>query len=328
MSLQQLIEILADGQFHSGEQLGSQMGISRSAVWKQLKKLQEIGVDHYSVKGRGYRVPGGLDLLCTEQLAKNLNADVAAALQSIELELSTGSTNAVALEGVSRGRKQGNLYLAESQTAGRGRRGRAWVSPFARNLYFSLSWTFTEGAAALEGLSLAVGLAISKGLENYGVQNAKLKWPNDLLHDGRKLAGVLLEMTGDASGDCQVVIGAGVNVSMSDNDADGIDQPWTDVKRAMGISSQQSADRNRLLAEILNELIPTLQLFSTQGFEPFQTEWMERDAFSNKKVILQTQNQQMEGVEQGVDENGALQLRIGQDIKTFHGGELSLRLQL
>ncbi|OMH39005.1 bifunctional biotin--[acetyl-CoA-carboxylase] ligase/biotin operon repressor BirA [Motiliproteus sp. MSK22-1] len=327
MSLQQLLEILSDGEFHSGEQLGSQMGVSRSAVWKQLKKLQEIGVDHYSVKGRGYRVPGGLDLLCTQRLASHLSGKAAAELQTVELQLSTGSTNALALDGVSQGRKQGNLYLAECQTAGRGRRGRSWVSPFARNLYFSLSWTFTEGAAALEGLSLAVGLAISKGLENYGVQDVTLKWPNDLLHDRKKLAGVLLEMTGDASGVCQVVIGAGINVSMSDNDADRIDQPWTDVKRAMSIPASESADRNYLLAEILNELIPALQRFSVQGFEPFRENWMKRDAFLGQKVVLQTQNQQLQGVEQGVDEKGALQLKTEDGIQAFHGGELSLRLQ-
>ncbi len=321
MSLERLLAVLADGQFHSGEELGERLGVSRSAVWKQLKKLEALGVDHYSVRGRGYRIPGGLNLLDSVQLGALLDSTVAARLQHIDLQLSSESTNATAMQGLQQGRGQGCLYLTERQTAGRGRRGRPWISPFARNLYFSLSWSFSEGAASLEGLSLAVGLAIVRGLEDMGLQGAGLKWPNDILYDGRKLAGILLEMTGDASGLCQVVIGVGINVSMPDEEAGQIDQPWTDVSRSLG----RPVDRNQLLAAVLNQLLPLLEQFSRQGFTPFREAWSARDAYADRQICLQTQTVRIEGVERGVDENGALLLETKEGVRAFHGGELSLR---
>ncbi len=323
MSLNQLLAILADGQFHSGEELGQRLGVSRSAVWKQLKKLQALELDHYSVKGRGYRIPGGLNLLNTELFRQQLLPAVAAALQSIDLQLSTDSTNRQAMAAIQQGKRHGALYLAERQTAGRGRRGRVWVSPFARNLYFSLTWTFTDGAAALEGLSLAVGLAIARGLEASGLSGVRLKWPNDVLLDGHKLAGILLEVTGDAAGLCQVVIGVGVNVSMPAGAAESIDQPWTDAERVLG----QALDRNRLLALIINQLLPMLEQFSKRGFAPFRDDWLCRDAFADQPICLQTQSLTIDGIERGVDDNGALLIETAQGLRAFHGGELSLRLR-
>ncbi len=325
MSLSSLLEILADGEFHSGEELGACLGVSRTAVWKQLKKLQGLGIDHYSVKGRGYRIPGGLDLLDEEKLSAGLHGDVASKLQTISLQLSIDSTNLMAMQGVLEGKGQGYLYLAERQTAGKGRRGRSWVSPFARNLYFSLTWTFSQGAAALEGLSLAVGLAIARGLDDAGVAGVKLKWPNDVLCGDKKLAGILLEMTGDASGLCQVVIGVGINVSMPEADGELIDQPWTDLDRCLARSDSTAADRNQILAAILNQLVPLLGVFSEQGFAPFRQQWMTLDAFANKTVALQTQALQIKGVARGVNDAGALLLETDEGVRAFHGGELSLR---
>ncbi|MCW8883946.1 MAG: bifunctional biotin--[acetyl-CoA-carboxylase] ligase/biotin operon repressor BirA, partial [Motiliproteus sp.] len=307
MSLNGLLEVLADGQFHSGEDLGARLGVSRSAVWKQLKKLQALGIDHYSVKGRGYRIPGGLNLLSVEKLSAELDARVAAKLHAIDLQLSVDSTNVMAMQGIQKGQNHGFLYLAERQTAGKGRRGRDWISPFSRNLYFSLTWSFTQGAAALEGLSLVVGLALARGLSSCGVEGVGLKWPNDLLSGDKKLAGILLEMTGDASGVCQVVIGVGVNVAMSESEGGAIDQPWTDVSSCLSDGSG-AVDRNRLLAAILNELVPALERFSEQGFAPFKESWMGLDGFANRRVRLQTSSQQFQGVAKGVDSSGALLL--------------------
>ncbi|MEH6627486.1 MAG: bifunctional biotin--[acetyl-CoA-carboxylase] ligase/biotin operon repressor BirA [Motiliproteus sp.] len=325
MSLKALLEVLADGEFHSGEELGACLGVSRTAVWKQLKKLKELGLDHYSVKGRGYRIPGGLDLLDEEKLSSYLQAEVAANLQAVDLQLSIESTNLMAMQGLQEGKGKGYLYLAEHQTAGKGRRGRGWVSPFSRNLYFSLTWTFSQGAAALEGLSLVVGLAIARGLADAGVAGVGLKWPNDLLYEGKKLAGILLEMTGDASGFCQVVIGVGVNVSMPDADGRLIDQPWTDLDRCLEGSVAPRMGRNQLLAAILNRLVPVMEMFSEQGFSPFRQQWMELDAFANQTVALQTHSLEIQGVARGVDGAGALLLETEEGIRAFHGGELSLR---
>nr|WP_242521661.1 bifunctional biotin--[acetyl-CoA-carboxylase] ligase/biotin operon repressor BirA [Motiliproteus sp. SC1-56] len=319
--MRSLLSTLADGEFHSGQALGEALGVSRAAIWKQLKKLDELGVRLHSVKGRGYRVAGGLDLLDPQRIEAGLEDGVRARLGPIALALSLPSTNEAALQGSAQGGGGGRLYLAERQTAGKGRRGRTWVSPFARNLYFSLVWDFAGGAAALEGLSLVVGLAVRHGLMDSGVEGIDLKWPNDLLVDGRKLGGILLEMTGDASGQCQVVIGVGINVAMPDEVAAEIDQPWIDVRTAGGVSP----GRNLLLAAVLNRLVPSLERFSEQGFASFRAEWEACNAHQGRQVVLQTSRVQIQGRCLGVDDKGALLLETEDGVQACHGGELSLR---
>ncbi|MEH6649698.1 MAG: bifunctional biotin--[acetyl-CoA-carboxylase] ligase/biotin operon repressor BirA [Motiliproteus sp.] len=321
MSLQALLQILADGEFHSGESLGEAVGVSRAAVWKQLKKLDALGLDCHSVKGRGYRLPGGINLLHKSQLQSMFSNVVAAELSTIELALSLPSTNRLAAEQAQQGDCHGRLYIAEQQTAGRGRRGREWASPFARNLYFSLTWSFSGGAAALEGLSLVVGLAVLKGLAVEGIDGVALKWPNDLLYQGRKLAGVLLEMSGDASGQCQVVIGVGVNVAMPNEAAADVTQPWTDLQRISG----RELERNRILASLINTLVPMLQQFEQQGFGAFREQWQRYNAHQGQQVRLATERFSQQGECVGVDRTGALLLRTADGEQAFHGGELSLR---
>jgi len=318
--MERLLRVLADGEFHSGAALGEHLGVSRTAVWKQLKKLAALGIELHSVKGRGYRIPAGLDLLDMAELRAALTPEVAAQLRQVSLVLSTASTSADALQAAQSGERQGCLYLAEQQTAGRGRRGRPWVSPFGRNLYFSLAWTFAGGAAALEGLSLVVGLAVRQGLLDCGVAGLQLKWPNDLLRDGRKLAGILLEMSGDASGLCQVVIGVGVNVTMPAAVAASIDQPWADLS-----DGAAQLGRNRLLAAILNRLLPLLQRFSATGFAPFRAEWEACSAYAGKPVVLTTPRHRFTGICRGVDASGALLVEGADGVEAFHGGELSVR---
>ncbi len=321
MTLDSLLQVLADGAFHSGEELGESLGVSRSAVWKQLKKLESLGVRCHSVRGRGYRLPGGLDLLNEARIKQGLSADALRQLRRISLNLTSDSTNSEAMQAAQQGDAQGCLYLAERQTAGRGRRGRTWVSPFARNLYFSLVWPFSGGVASLEGLSLAVGVALARALDRYGVPTVQLKWPNDLLFEGRKLAGILLEMTGEPGGACQVVIGVGVNVQMPDEVAQAIDQPWIDLQRAGVVD----IDRNALLAQIVEELLQVLAVFTRDGFAPFVEEWQQRNAHAGRDVVLETGAHRFRGRCVGVDGAGALLLDTAEGRRTFHGGELSLR---
>ena len=320
--IEPLLSILADGKFHSGQALGEALGVSRSAIWKQIKLIEESGIEVYSVKGRGYRIPDGLDLLDQMLIEEALVPEIKNQLQAISLNLTIPSTNALAMASVfSDG--HGSLYLAEQQTAGRGRRGRNWASPFASNLYFSLTWQFNNGAAALEGLSLAVGVALNRGLKHLGIEGVQVKWPNDLLWRGRKLAGVLLEMSGDASGECFVVIGVGINVRMPDSASREIDQPWTDLQQINGVAPS----RNKLIAVLMNELVPVLQQFSEQGFCAFVDEWQQMNAHSNQVISLHIGNRQEQGVCRGVDSSGALLLEADGELKSFHGGEVSVRLK-
>lgn len=318
-----LVPLLADGEFHSGQALADALGVSRTAVWKQLNRLQqELGLSVESIKGRGYRIPGGVELLAADAIASGLSAQGRALLGELVIQPIVDSTNAEALRRLETGALAGLACTAELQTAGRGRRGRPWVSPFGRNLYLSLAWEYEGGAAALEGLSLAVGVAVANALERQGISGIQLKWPNDMLVGGAKLGGVLLEMVGDASGRCQVVVGVGINVRMPDNAAVGIDQAWTDLQQLAG---DALPGRNRLLATLLNELLPLLSEFAATGFGPWREAWMSRDAFAGIPVVISSGSHQQAGVARGVDQRGALQLETTLGLQPVFGGEISLR---
>jgi len=321
MRLDGLLQLLADGAFHSGSELGRTLGISRSAVWKHMQRLQELGIDVYSVKGRGYRIPGGLDLLDVEQLQQKLPKSVSERLEQQELVIEVDSTNNRALEAMRSGVARG-LFAAEYQHAGRGRRGRQWISPLASSLCFSLAWRFNSGAAALEGLSLAVGLALQQALVQMGLPDIGLKWPNDLLVNNAKLGGILTELSGDAAGECQVAIGIGLNVRLPDEMVERLDQPCTDLAR-LGYAGS----RTELLAVVVSELIEMLEQFEASGFAPLRSAWEEVNAFRGREIVLSTGPRKYEGVCLGVTDQGGLRLQTASGQEVFHGGEMSVRLQ-
>lgn len=322
MPIEELISILADGSIHSGEALGVSLGISRVAVWKRLKKLDDIGVEVETIKGKGYRLVDSLELLSADRINELSRENTRTFISEIEIFFQINSTNTWLIERVRSAGINGVVCLAEQQTAGRGRRGRQWHSPFGRNIYMSVGWEFSQGAAALEGLSLAVGVAMARALSSAGVSGLALKWPNDLLCHGKKLAGVLLEMSGDASGSCSVVVGIGLNVDMKSEQGDNIDQPWVDVASAVG----SGVSRNLLLATILDELLPLLASYQDQGFSRYQQEWNSLDALSGQLVELHGPvTSSLDGIAQGVDDTGALRIKTSAGIRLIKGGEVSLR---
>jgi BirA family biotin operon repressor/biotin-[acetyl-CoA-carboxylase] ligase len=325
MSTRMLVERLADGEFHSGEELGAALGVSRAAVWKQLQRLREAtGLAFESVRGRGYRLPGGIELLQRESVLEQLSASCRPLLAGFELHDQIDSTNRRALSLLQEGAGGGWLVSAEQQLAGRGRRGRQWQSPYGRNLYCSLTWVFEGGAAALEGLSLAVGVAVIDALVAIGVAGVGLKWPNDVIADRAKLAGILLEMAGEADGRCQVVVGIGINVNMRGSGAEpAIDQAWTDVATLQGAA----VSRNQLLAALLEALLPALRRFESEGFAPFRERWSALDAFANEEVVLHLGERMVLGRAIGVNDQGALGIDTPMGRQWFHGGEVSLRLR-
>jgi BirA family biotin operon repressor/biotin-[acetyl-CoA-carboxylase] ligase len=318
-----LLPLLASGQFVSGQDLADALGLSRTAVWKQLKRLTELGLKIESVKGRGYRIPGGIDLLQEERVLAAMSPTSRALLGPLDLLDSIGSTNAEAMQRIREGAAAGYVCTAEQQSAGRGRRGREWVSPYARNLYVSAVWEYSGGAAVLEGMSLAVGVVVARALRRCSVPPVQLKWPNDVLADGAKLGGILLEMTGDASGVCQVVVGIGLNVDMPPEQGVGIDQSWTDVARWC---PGDRPTRSALLGALLDELMPLLASFERTGFAPWREEWQSLDAYAGQAVVLQSAGQKIAGVARGVDGRGALQLETAASgVQSVFGGEMSLR---
>lgn len=320
MNLQAILALMADGEYHSGKDLGELLGVSRTAVWKHLQKLEAYGVPLESVKGKGYRLPGGLELLDAGRIRSGLSGLAGSFLSELDVRQSVDSTNVQAMARAVVGGAHGYVCLAEHQTAGRGRRGRAWVSPFGQSLYCSAVVEFDGGAAALEGLSLAVGVALVRSMKQLGAEGVGLKWPNDVLWCGRKLAGVLLEMTGDPAGVCQVVVGVGLNVRMADESAADIDQPWADVSQIVpGVS------RNELAAEMLNQMLPVLGAYHLEGFAAYRKEWEAAHVHAGRDVRLLTASEEVRGVALGVTDSGALRLQIGDTVEEFNGGEVSLR---
>lgn len=316
--MQTLLRLLGDGAFHSGEDLGQALGVSRSAVWKKLQQMQvETGIEIHKVRGRGYRLARPISLLSM----KSLNDNQGVAGWDIRIYETIDSTNAEAMRLVAHGVTLPLLVLAEQQTAGRGRRGRKWISPFAQNLYYSLALRVEGGMRQLEGLSLLVGLAVVKMLREMGVEDAGLKWPNDILVGRQKLAGVLLELTGDPADVCHVVIGIGINVNMQSSDQ--VDQSWTSMALEAGVDM----DRNQVVARLSVALTEYLEAHSAKGFGAFRDEWERNHLWQNKLVTLLSGPNAIEGTVVGIDAVGGLRLRVGEDVRVFSGGELSLRLR-
>lgn len=315
-----MLELLADGEVHSGESLGAALGVSRAAVWKQLQKLEQLGLQLESVKGRGYRLPGGLNLLGAAGIRAGLRSPGRELLGELQLRDRVDSTNAQLLGLLERGCGHGVAMFAEQQTAGRGRRGRQWVSPFSAGINLSLGWQFSGGVQLLEGLSLAVGVAIARALEEFDVPDVRLKWPNDVWCRGRKLAGVLLELSGDLTDRCAVVVGIGLNVGLRGEAAAAIDQPWIDLN-----SVCPGLDRNRLAAALLNQLLPLLDSYPERGFAAYRNQWQQLDQFARRPVRIISAQQQWSGTAAGVNESGALIVDMDGERRLFHGGEVSLR---
>ncbi len=323
-----LLSILKDGGFHSGESLGEQLGCSRTAVWKHLQKLERLGLDIESIKGTGYRIVGGLELLDADRINGALAAPVAANISTLEIFQTIDSTNKYAREKAEKVPASGTVVLAEQQSAGRGRRGKSWISPFAANIYLSIVWDFERGAQALQGLSLAVGVAVKRALTTSGVSSVQLKWPNDVYVRQKKLGGILLEMIGDPVGQCSVIVGVGLNVSMPAKSGADIEQDWTDVTTELLHSTADIQPlRNQLAAGLISEIVQLLTDFESRGFEAYRDEWQAADAFFGQSAVISTPRQSIVGIVRGVDSNGALRLELEDGrIESFIGGELSLRL--
>ena len=318
----QIIDILKDGNFHSGGSLGEQLGVSRTAIWKQLQKLEDMGLPVESVKGTGYRVANGLELLAKTSIVKHLCNAKAQIPKRIEILKSVDSTNKYLHEQTDADYSKAVVF-AERQTSGRGRRGKAWVSPFAANIYMSILWDFEQGAQALEGLSLGVGVAVRRALVELGIGNVGLKWPNDIYIGDKKLGGILLEMIGDPAGQCSVIVGVGINVAMPSKNTVDIDQPWTDLNS----ESAMPVSRNKLAANLTDHIFQLLDSFEVIGFGHYRDEWQDADAFKGRQGTIQTPRDAISGTIVGVDNRGAVQLRLPNgEVQSFIGGELSLRL--
>ncbi|MCU7936070.1 MAG: bifunctional biotin--[acetyl-CoA-carboxylase] ligase/biotin operon repressor BirA [Candidatus Thiodiazotropha sp. (ex Dulcina madagascariensis)] len=318
----ELIERLADGRFHSGRELGQLLDISRTAVWKKLNHCkQRYGLEIDAVKGRGYRLREPLDLLNQESILQALAEGGLEPLPALYLHPSIDSTNSWLLQQAAAGAESGAVCLAEQQLAGKGRHGREWVSPFGRNIYLSLLWRFELPPMQIAGLSLASAIGVLRLLHQLNVTEAGLKWPNDILWREKKLAGLLLEIAGEAGGPSQVVIGVGLNTRLGDQ-GEQIDQPWVDLDT---IPHVMSHTRNQLASAIILRLREVIERYRLEGLAPFIDEWRQYDLLLGKEVVIRSPGQAHKGEHLGIDPSGGIRIRIDGREQCFHAGEVSLR---
>ncbi|MEW5287308.1 bifunctional biotin--[acetyl-CoA-carboxylase] ligase/biotin operon repressor BirA [Klebsiella michiganensis] len=308
-----LISILADAEFHSGEQLGERLGMSRAAINKHIQTLRDWGVDVFTVPGKGYSLPEPIQLLDEEQIARQIEHGRVTVLPVID------STNQYLLDRLSE-LQSGDACVAEYQQAGRGRRGRKWFSPFGSNLYLAMYWRLEQGPAAAIGLSLVIGIVIAEVLQSLGADKVRVKWPNDLYLQDRKLSGILVELTGKTGDAAQIVSGAGINLMMRRVESDVVNQGWISLQEA-GIS----IDRNTLAACLIKELRAGFKLFENEGLAPYLTRWEKLDNFINRPVKLIIGDKEIFGISRGIDAQGALLLEQDGMVKPWIGGEISLR---
>ena len=317
-----VLRLIADGEFHSGEDLAHKLDISRASIWNALREVGETGLTLYKIRGRGYRLAEPLQWLDKTKIASALGAH--ANRFNLELIDCSDSTNSLLMQNAARGAVHGSVIAAEMQTHGRGRRGRSWHADLGGALTFSLLWRFNQGVGSLSGLSLGVGVALLRALKSLGVTGAALKWPNDVLHRNCKLAGILIEVQGDVLGPSLAVIGIGINLKLSEQTRNIIDQPTTDLYSITGVMPE----RNQALGCVLGHLAQVLDIFAVQGFSGLRAEWVEHHVYHKKNVrIMLPDDGAEEGIVTGVDSEGALLLQTSGGERRYSTGEISLRAE-
>ncbi|MFM8333036.1 MAG: bifunctional biotin--[acetyl-CoA-carboxylase] ligase/biotin operon repressor BirA [Candidatus Methylumidiphilus sp.] len=318
-----ILKLLADGAFHSGSHIAQTLHCSRASVWSIIHELQQLGLEINAVSGKGYRLARPLELLDAEVIAAQLSAEARPLLTLLDIHDQLDSTNTYLMAQATAGLASGAVCLAEHQTAGRGRVGRVWQSPFAGNICLSVLWRFEE-QASVAGLSLSIGVALAHALRRAGIAGLGLKWPNDVLWQARKLGGILLEVSGEAHGRCAVVVGIGLNLHIPPAAAEAIDQDWVDLGQ---ITGGAPPSRNRLVALLLDEVLRLLADYPERGLAGYIEEWRQWHCHAGRAVALHLGGKTIVGTLLGVSDAGLLVLDCGEaGVKEFASGELRLRV--
>ena len=313
-NLAELLGCLADGQVHSAQALARELAIGHRDVLKRIEQLRELGLSVRAESGAGYQLADPIQRLDDDRISKHLDQPPI----DLELRFLVDSTNAFLSRELG-DQPPPRALIARAQSQGRGRRGRDWISPPGAGLYLSLAWRFEAGLRGLSALSLVTGLAAAEVLKSHGLAEVALKWPNDLIVNGRKLGGCLIDINGTADGPCDAIAGLGINLDLGDTVA--IDQPWIDLGQ-LGIKP----DHNRLCAELINALTRAYSELDRAGFEAFEQRWDQFDALKNSPVRVERGHKpELNGKALGVDLQGRLQVETAAGIAYLSSGEVSVR---
>lgn len=321
-----MLALLSDGEFHSGEKLARRLRVSRAAVWKLIHTLQDLGVEIESIARQGYRLPRAVDLLSKDALLQSLSEESRAFLHAAEVLLTVDSTNRHVYDAPGLPEERAHVCLAEIQTAGRGRRGRTWMSPFGAGISMSIGWQFREAPPTFSALSLAVGVAVVRALQRLGASEVGLKWPNDVVWRNRKLGGILIEMRAESGGPATVVIGTGLNVRMPGSVRLALaEQQAALIADVHEILKDQTPTRSQLAAAVADEIIAMLQIFAIHGFEPFLDEFRRLDTLAHAPIKVINGTDSILGIASGVEVDGALLVDVNGELRRFVSGEVSVR---
>lgn len=318
-----IIQCLADGDFHSGEAIASTLGISRAAVSKRVKQLSSLGLDVFSVSGKGHRLARPLELLESDKITAGLDRHIEALIKPLRIFDRLDSTNNYLSTMLLSESIHAVVILAEFQDKGKGRRGNEWLSPYASGICLSMGWHFESTPASYTALSLATGVAICRALEKSGISGVGLKWSNDLVVNRKKLGGILIESRTETAGHSDTIIGIGLNMDLSADLQARINQPITDLLELSDIK----VSRNELSGRIINELGHLLSNYETQGFAACLNDWHRFDSLNGAQVKIDLGKEEIRGVVEGIDENGLLLLRSENELKRFSHGEVSVRVE-
>jgi len=286
--------------------------ISDSKFHRRL--VDEFGLE-VTIGDSDLRLETPLELLDPDRLMKLIKPAAQSQLSRLDIHWTLDSTNRYVLDLATSAEFHGYACLAERQTSGRGRRGRNWVSPFGKNIYLSMGWSLPADQP-LDGLSLAIGTCVARAIASVSQVKVNLKWPNDVLLNNGKAGGILVEIAGGSANTRRLVIGVGINLSLSSSDAGSIDQPWSVV---------ENVSRNELVAALVTEISTGLDDFSQLGFEPFRGAWQALDAHEGQEVSIVSNDFAQTGISLGINELGNLMLETSEGVKVFNAGEVSLR---
>ena len=322
-----VLNLLADGYWHSGVALGDALGLSRAAVWKQVRALRALGLTVVAERIRGYRLERSLDLLSAATIRSGLVPATRQALESLDVMLVTTSTNeSLTLRSAP---PPGQIWaaVAEYQTGGRGRRGRRWLSPPGHGLCLSISWCFEIAPRDLPALSLVAGVAVVSALAELGVDGVQLKWPNDVMAGGGKVGGILVEVSGEPGGPLRVVIGIGLNVRPVPGIAAALREEGGDAPAVAldELLPGTRLERNALVAALLNALHVSLRAFADDGWRDFLSGWRRHDYLAGRPVVVTRGSEIFQGIARGIADDGALLVEADGRILPVVAGDVTLR---
>lgn len=312
---ERIVRALADGRFRSGSALGKDFGVSRAAIWQAIGQIVQWGVEIHAVRGKGYRLAHPFSPLDHAKISTAL----ARSSMALEIVGCTDSTNKYLMQKLA-ALESGHVCLAEYQTDGKGRRGRQWHAAYGSSILVSFYWQFRQGPAKLGGLSLAVGVAAAEALTRCGIDGIGIKWPNDIVRGGKKLAGILIEISGESDGPSNTVVGMGVNVSI-ENIKDRIDQPSADLT-----SCGADMDRNMVASDLIGSILAALPEYEAAGLDGFAERWRRYDILRGREVVMHLPGEVISGRAVGIDSGGLLEVKTDMGIRKFSYGDVTLRM--